>query len=616
MLPKFALAVLQYLVRSGALYEVRGKSLDAIPGRHFGDRFAWDHLVTIFDLFEFDIDDESDRMNIIFAGILALLMVARAIMGTEGSFRLWCAIYEAANSGVRVDFPEGSEPVAVLKSGSVDAYPGWDEYFPHYNLWVLRTLEGSVHETRAMRYWQQASLLPETSYPRIAVAGFLKVMHEGGGRSERLIDGYGDVYDSVVYDVVKHNRLLLRTDVLPAADTQTPFTTYFGDPTADPAQGAAWSNAMVTAIRSPLGREAHYPIKGKSVTQLAQLHDIQRYGFKRQPRNGDPSYIHYGTDLPADNGTPIEAMYAGRVVAVQGDQTEADRSDSRGNFVMIESRLPKSGDQTEYIRHEYYHMAEVVVKAGDDVEAGQVIGTVGDTGNSNGDHLHLAIKYGKRDRSTDKTNWRFPLNPERVLELGAVRALSEAGVSPATGSPRPHLAVPLFILGSVSGSSYASPLGVRESRLFDQLSQQYSTKTPPPSGGGQEPPQPKPPVSGAPSPSEGEGTGQGGPIDDAKKQQIANIGMKALRAIGPSVVSAAVSTALLGAGVPQGVAQAIGSLVAQALSELPATGSPQDVVAHVEGRLGTVAADTPIDEIRAAWPHGRATILRMAGQQV
>jgi murein DD-endopeptidase MepM/ murein hydrolase activator NlpD len=86
--------------------------------------------------------------------------------------------------------------------------------------------------------------------------------------------------------------------------------------------------------------------------------------------------LHAGIDLAAPEGTPYMAVHAGEV-------TSAGYHGGYGYSITI-----KHSDGTEMI---YAHSRRLLVKSGDKVKAGQVIGEVGNTGYSYGTHLHLEV---------------------------------------------------------------------------------------------------------------------------------------------------------------------------------------------------------------------------------
>ena len=90
------------------------------------------------------------------------------------------------------------------------------------------------------------------------------------------------------------------------------------------------------------------------------------------------STYHQGVDLSAPAGTPIYASRGGMV-------TRASFGAASGNHVTI-----NHGDGFSSI---YMHMTHYVVSAGQAVAQGQVIGYVGCTGTSSGNHLHFGIAY-------------------------------------------------------------------------------------------------------------------------------------------------------------------------------------------------------------------------------
>lgn len=91
---------------------------------------------------------------------------------------------------------------------------------------------------------------------------------------------------------------------------------------------------------------------------------------------------HPGLDIAAPQSTPVYAVAAG-TVAEAGYDTVGEQS--KGNFVRL---LHAGGEDWSTL---YAHLDSCAVAAGDTVEAGQVIGYVGDTGYAFGDHLHLEL---------------------------------------------------------------------------------------------------------------------------------------------------------------------------------------------------------------------------------
>ena len=101
------------------------------------------------------------------------------------------------------------------------------------------------------------------------------------------------------------------------------------------------------------------------------------YGYRIHPVNGNYSF-HTGVDLAAAGGTPIYASRSGTV-------TTATYSDVYGYYVTI-----NHGDGFSTL---YGHMTYYTVSSGQYVSQGQVIGYVGTTGWSTGNHLHFTIYY-------------------------------------------------------------------------------------------------------------------------------------------------------------------------------------------------------------------------------
>ena len=97
-----------------------------------------------------------------------------------------------------------------------------------------------------------------------------------------------------------------------------------------------------------------------------------RYNLKRYIKYYGRVKPHKGTDFSASVGTPIVSTADGRII-------ESRRNGGNGNYVKVRHNATYT---TQYL-----HMQKRKVKVGDYVKQGQVIGTVGMTGNTSGPHV-------------------------------------------------------------------------------------------------------------------------------------------------------------------------------------------------------------------------------------
>lgn len=109
------------------------------------------------------------------------------------------------------------------------------------------------------------------------------------------------------------------------------------------------------------------------------------FGYRNCPYHGRE--LHGGVDLPAPYGTNILAAKSGTVVL-------SAYGSSFGNHVAVSHA---DGSRTMYC-----HMSKRLVSVGDTVVQGQVIGLVGSTGNSTGNHLHFEL--WTNGNSSSRTN--------------------------------------------------------------------------------------------------------------------------------------------------------------------------------------------------------------------
>jgi murein DD-endopeptidase MepM/ murein hydrolase activator NlpD len=106
-------------------------------------------------------------------------------------------------------------------------------------------------------------------------------------------------------------------------------------------------------------------------------------------------HTHEGLDIPMPAGTPIRAAADGTVVL-------REMQDGYGKYTCIAHRR---------ITTCYGHQSRFRTSPRATVRRGQVIGYVGNTGNSGVTHLHFEVRRGTRA-------WGTAMNPERLLPRG------------------------------------------------------------------------------------------------------------------------------------------------------------------------------------------------------
>jgi murein DD-endopeptidase MepM/ murein hydrolase activator NlpD len=138
------------------------------------------------------------------------------------------------------------------------------------------------------------------------------------------------------------------------------------------------------------------PVEGHSINSA--------YGMRKHPKLGGMKF-HTGVDIAANAGTPVRAVKSGTVTKISSNQSPYS---GFGNVVVIDH-----GDGYQTV---YAHLSKFACKVGDRVQQGQVIGYVGSTGISTGNHLHFIVqKTGHAAPSQGNT-----VNPAPLLRKGGV----------------------------------------------------------------------------------------------------------------------------------------------------------------------------------------------------
>jgi len=100
-------------------------------------------------------------------------------------------------------------------------------------------------------------------------------------------------------------------------------------------------------------------------------------GYRNDPFTGEKRF-HHGLDISATRGTPIFATANGKVIS-------AGKLGNYGNTIKINHGY---GYNTFY-----GHLHKILVKRGQDIKRGDLIGQVGNTGRSTASHLHYEVHY-------------------------------------------------------------------------------------------------------------------------------------------------------------------------------------------------------------------------------
>jgi len=141
---------------------------------------------------------------------------------------------------------------------------------------------------------------------------------------------------------------------------------------------------LVTLLQS---RESLFKSTPSIMPTFGKVTD--KYGYRIHPLFKHKIF-HAGIDIANDNGTPIYATADGTV-------SFASLSGQSGFLIRVEH---SSGFQTRYA-----HLKEILVKAGDFVQKGQIIATMGNSGVSTGNHLHYEIYDVKRGSTVEPSRY-------------------------------------------------------------------------------------------------------------------------------------------------------------------------------------------------------------------
>lgn len=123
---------------------------------------------------------------------------------------------------------------------------------------------------------------------------------------------------------------------------------------------------------------------------LKKIKITSGFGTRRDPKNGKSAF-HTGIDFKGKRGDKVFATANGIV-------TKAFYNSGYGNYVQI--------DHGNGYKTSFSHLKKFLVKKGENVQRGQLIGLVGNSGRSTGPHLHYEISRNNK-----------PINPSTFLKV-------------------------------------------------------------------------------------------------------------------------------------------------------------------------------------------------------
>jgi murein DD-endopeptidase MepM/ murein hydrolase activator NlpD len=139
-------------------------------------------------------------------------------------------------------------------------------------------------------------------------------------------------------------------------------------------------------LESLLDQIALMPMGYPRVSQFTSV-----FGYRSNPFNFGRNEFHPGLDFRGRMGEPVQCTASGRVVF-------AARAGGYGNCVRIR--------HADGIETWYGHLSRMLVREGQRVSVGQLIGKVGSTGRSTGPHLHYEVRRNGK-----------AVNPKQYLSL-------------------------------------------------------------------------------------------------------------------------------------------------------------------------------------------------------
>ena len=304
-------------------------------------------LISAYNLLIADKQKDLDDAQQLLETLNEAYRVRIRAMEEEGELSYWSVLFEAGSFS---DFLDRLNMIREIASAD------------QRRLEQMRAVAKEVEEARQVLATEKAALQETKTALEVAQAE----LEEKSASASTLLNALiakGEEYEAYVEDCEEQDRIMMEE----IADKQKEY---------DKAKYSEWLATSVPPTTKPSSRPNtvggvtwYVPTTNYRITSPFGMRIHPVYGYKK---------MHTGVDLAAPKNTPITASRAGVVVW-------AGWGDTGGWWVKV--------DHGDGFATTYLHMTRYIVKVGDFVEAGQVLGYMGSTGVSTGSHLHFGVMY-------------------------------------------------------------------------------------------------------------------------------------------------------------------------------------------------------------------------------
>ena len=201
---------------------------------------------------------------------------------------------------------------------------------------------------------QQIGLLQELESKRETADAILRELVKQGEEFDKLLEASEQTQEDLMQQLAQQENAYKDAQYQEWLQTQKPSQQLGDSEKPEQSEGATWITPL-----------SYYTLSSAFGNRFHPILNTWR--------------MHNGVDMAAATGTEIYAARSGVVI------TAAYQADGAGNYVQI--------DHGDGYRSIYMHMTRYIVSPGQYVQAGQVIGYVGNSGLSKGSHLHFGISY-------------------------------------------------------------------------------------------------------------------------------------------------------------------------------------------------------------------------------